>query len=147
MNGLSNAKSHLGFLSVTCVLETEYEVHVLIRSYTYNISISVHVVDDTNLYLQKANLHNVVLNILRGPVVICFCNANDTIMLRFSNVSLPALILITNVNNCEMKICYFEKIMDRNETINLSCWQQVEEKWSQDGKDFFIFLVLFHLLQ
>ena len=101
--------------------------------------------DADSLYLQKANLHNVVLNILRCPVVICFCNANDTIMSRFSNVSLLALILITNVNNCEMKICYFEKIMDRNETFNLSWWVQVEEKWSQDGKDFFIFLVLFRL--
>ena len=37
--------------------------------------------------------------------------------------------------------------MDRNETFNLSCWVQLEEKSSQDGKDFFIFLVLFHLFQ
>ena len=54
---------------------------------------------------------------------------------------------IANINNCGTKICYFENIMDRNETFNLSCWVQVEEKWSQNGKDFFIFLVLFHLLQ
>ena len=68
-------------------------------------------------------------------------------MLRFSNVSLLVLILITNVNNYEMKICYFEKIMDRNKNFNLSCRVQLEEKWSQDGKDFLIFLVLFHLFQ
>ena len=78
--------------------------------------------DADSLYLQKANLHNVVLNILRCPVVIWLCNANDIIMLRFSNVSLLALILITNVNNCETKISYFKNVMDRNETFNLSCW-------------------------
>ena len=37
--------------------------------------------------------------------------------------------------------------MDRNETFNLSRWLQLEEKSTKDGKEFFIFFVLFRLLQ
>ena len=98
-------------------------------------------------YLQNAHLYNVVLSILRPPAMIWICNANNIIIQCLSNVSLLALISIMHVNNCKTKIRDIESILERNETFPWSCWVEMEEKSSEDGKDIFTFLVFFHLFQ
>ena len=99
-------------------------------------------------YLQKAHLHIVVLNILHRLAVVWFWNADDFIILSLLNVSLLALMLITNINNSETKACHFESIMVRNKTFDFANIQvQVEKKLLIDGKDFFIFPLFFYLFQ
>ena len=93
---------------------TEYDVNVLSPRF-----IVIHVTVGINSrYFQKAHLHIVVLSIPRHLAMFWRSNAVDIIVLRFLSVSLPDLILITNVNNCKIKTNQFENIMARNESFN-----------------------------